>query len=185
MIYGPSYESSVSELQQNYGSEYTSDPKRSMGNFKASAPAGLPPWAEEDEEYLKQLENHRTLQDRREKTFWNYLVGRQTTYDTYSMQHDRDPTAIRTAPLLRKMRPDLHATRTKSGKLLGDSITNQLNQADRVCTVFTSTARSPSLLRFMMMNSSHRLQNTSFTVQAKARGCRHHRLQSTSPHPND
>lgn len=70
-----------------------------------SAPDRPPLWMEEDENYLKQLEDFRTLQRQREKLIHKLFADKwQSSWVPYEKKHNRNSTVVQTVQLNKKKR---------------------------------------------------------------------------------
>ena len=87
------------------------------------APPCPPPWIEENEDYLTQLEAFRTLQRQREKLIAKHFADKwQSLWDIYQRKHNRNPTVAQTAQLLKKERSEIHGSLAKAESSLAAQI---------------------------------------------------------------
>ena len=86
-------------------------------------PPRPPPWMEENEDYLTELEAFRTLQRQREKLIAKHFADKwQSSWDKYQKKHDRNPTVAQTAQLLKKERLDRRRSLAKAESSLAVQI---------------------------------------------------------------
>ena len=87
------------------------------------SPPRPPPWTEENEDYLTQLEAFRTLQRQREKLVAKHFADKwQSLWDKYQRKHDRNPTVAQTAQLLKKERLEIHGSLARAESSLAVQI---------------------------------------------------------------